>query len=818
MDQMDSFWEKIVIGDEISHGAFGAVYRASFYGNDCALKRILIPETPEDAETLAVRMGGREAANEYCRGIAEDLLSETGILGKFREHPNIVTVLASGMRETETGFEIFILMERLEPFSEYQLRHEMTEEDAVRLGIDVCSALEACEQEGILHRDLKPDNILVDEAGNYKICDFGVAKTLERTFTENSVRGTFAYMAPEVYHGKKYNNRADLYSLGMILYRIMNRGREPFIDAEKRQVSFKEREEALNRRMAGEALTNPADSSEELAEILMKACAWYPEKRYASASDFKEDLLRLQEGKYKKKKQKVQKFGRRTEDYYKKAALVLVPAIAAAGVLLLQVSYLYREYCVDLLDTRICETIVKDYGAALGARLNGNGVLYIESDEDLYCAKYTREYPWMHLKNRIRKIVFGENVTEIGSSGPPVQDSLEEMMYKGSLTSSAENSEYSITYDSSLIPYETDEFYHLTNLEEVEFRGKTVRIQGLGFSGCKSLHTVTCRPDADIDIAEAFFWDTPWADEKEFCMLGTTLYRYNGGESVVDRFPNSLARITANAFHDCNALREVILPEGLLVIENGAFGGCHALQHVVIPSTVNEIGYSAFGECFSLTDLEVSSENKAYVFDGHALYDAEKTTLLWCSPDVQGTFEIPDTVKYLEEQALYNGNEITTLVIPDSMSEIPDRINEWCTKLEKVVISEENPYYMVKDQMIFRRNDGALFLCFRQASGKVTVPEETPSIMNSAFSGCDKVTEIVVPDSVVTILGDAFKNCTSLRKIVLPRKLNFIGPRSFEGCTSLEDIYFGGSEVAWDYYAERNDLRVPEGVRVHIEE
>ena len=676
MGQRTVPWLNFNDDDEIGHGSYGSVYRVAIDGDDYALKRIRIPE-------------GREG-REYCREIAEELLGETEMLRKVCDHPNIVTVFESEMIETETGYDIFILMELLEPFPEYQLRHEMTEPDAIHLGIDVCSALEACEQNGILHRDLKPDNILVDEAGNFKICDFGVAKNLERTFAESSVRGTFTYMAPEVYHGEKYNNRADIYSLGMILYRILNRGREPFIAAEKRQVYYKEREAALSRRMNGEALPNPADSSEELTEILMKACAYYPEKRYASAADLKADFLRLQKGEYKRKKQKAEKFGKRTTAYYRKASAIALLIIALAGILSAPLSWLYREYCVNLIDMDIKREIEETYGVELKARLNGNGVLYIGCDEDRIAIPGS-SYPWKGQESNIRKIVFGENVTGVRE----------------------EQNDIRIRYDT-LFPQKpgshqmTVQFENMANLEEIEIRTKKIVFPGT-FSGCMKLNRITCDPEADIIGGPDR--RSPWYTKDEFCMLGFTLVQFNGDSRKVDRFPENTVRIGSGAFAGLDSLEEVILPEGVREIQNGAFGECPALRHVVIPSTVEQIGENAIFRCKTLTDLELSPENTFFVYEDGVLFDKDKTTLLFCSPEIQGTFVIPDTV--------------STISAP-------------------------------------------------------------------VFSECKKITALVVPKT--TIL---FRNT-----------LAQLGP-------NMKDIYFGGTQEDWDYFAHDYWMDLPEGIVVH---
>ena len=164
---------------------------------------------------------------------------------------------------------IYIRMELLMPLSDYMVTHEPEEKWVVRLGIEMCDALEECAENDILHRDIKPENILVAEDGTFRLGDFGVARQMDLTTASLSLKGTFTYMAPEIYHGEKYGVKTDQYSLGIVLYRLMNRNRDPFVDPASRMVYYKDREDALRRRMSGEQLPLPADASEKLASVIL---------------------------------------------------------------------------------------------------------------------------------------------------------------------------------------------------------------------------------------------------------------------------------------------------------------------------------------------------------------------------------------------------------------------------------------------------------------------------------------------------------------------------------------------------------------------
>lgn len=155
----------------------------------------------------------------------------------------------------------------------------------VCLGTEIADALDFCHRKGMIHRDVKPENIFVDENGVFKIGDFGVARTIDKTSGGMSKKGTEVYMAPEVYWGKEYDASEDTYSLGLVLYRILNGNRLPFLPLAPNPITYEDRENALVKRIKGEALSSPIQASTQVSEIILKACAYKPEDRYKTAGE-----------------------------------------------------------------------------------------------------------------------------------------------------------------------------------------------------------------------------------------------------------------------------------------------------------------------------------------------------------------------------------------------------------------------------------------------------------------------------------------------------------------------------------------------------
>ncbi|MCF0114729.1 MAG: protein kinase, partial [Erysipelotrichaceae bacterium] len=189
------------------------------------------------------------------------------------------------------GYTIYIRMELLQSLDNYMRTYgHLKVQDVVKIGIDICTALENCEKAKIIHRDIKPANIFVSKYGNFKLGDFGISRNMENETNSMSQKGTPNYMAPEVYRGEKnYDNTVDIYSLGITLYRLLNNFRLPF-QPSLGALLPEDTENATYARFRGKRLLPPVSADETLSKIILKACEFRPENRYQSASMMKADL------------------------------------------------------------------------------------------------------------------------------------------------------------------------------------------------------------------------------------------------------------------------------------------------------------------------------------------------------------------------------------------------------------------------------------------------------------------------------------------------------------------------------------------------
>ncbi len=301
---LEPFWGCWHIVKKLGEGAYGKVYKVEREEFDkkyySALKIITIP--PTESDWLSTRSEGMDevSTTEYYRSVVKEIIEETMLMSELRGNSNIVSYEDHMVLEHSNGhgWDILIRMELLTPFLETIPEDRSMDRDAViKLGLDICRALEICHMKNIIHRDIKPENFFINSLGDYKLGDFGIAKTIEKT-TGMSKKGTYSYMAPEVYKEEPYNASVDIYSLGIVLYRLTNRNRLPFLPPYPQPVDFTSKDTALKRRISGENIPYPIDAQDDLGKIIIKACSYNVKDRFSSATEMRLALEGLKNQSY----------------------------------------------------------------------------------------------------------------------------------------------------------------------------------------------------------------------------------------------------------------------------------------------------------------------------------------------------------------------------------------------------------------------------------------------------------------------------------------------------------------------------------------
>lgn len=284
--------------EQLGAGAFGTVYKviktnaAGQYVR--ALKHITIPTEKQYNSVLNSMGGDVSKADSYFSQMLNNIVSEIKILNELSESgvQNVVRYYENDIIVTELPrhYDIFILMEYLTPLEDFIKNTDFTVRDVVKLGIDILNGLRCCHQNGVIHRDIKDDNIFVTDKGEFKIGDFGVSKVLKDSSKAESLKGTPNFLAPEVYLGREnYTKSVDLYSLAIVLYRLLNYGRNPFLPDFPKQYFLEDEDKAFEERMSGKIPALPVLGGELIGSVIIKALLNSFE-RYQSAEEFKRDL------------------------------------------------------------------------------------------------------------------------------------------------------------------------------------------------------------------------------------------------------------------------------------------------------------------------------------------------------------------------------------------------------------------------------------------------------------------------------------------------------------------------------------------------
>ena len=368
-------WEVV---EKLGEGSNGEVYKAykkidgiPLY---CAVKHISLSKVKDTATVI------------------ENLKKEATIMQKLNGNKHIINYLNSYKETTDNGeVDCYIYMELAEDVEKYFARIKNSVPEVLQMGIDICQALEACQDLKIIHRDIKPSNIFRGEDGNFKLGDFGAATILG---SKNQIfTGTYNYIAPEIYQKEQPDFTSDLYSLGLVMYKLLNHNKLPFIENSSNE------NEAIKKRMSGKALPRINGLSPEIMNILNKACSFDKASRYQTPTELGQALKKthfnivgvrkmskessnfektvsIQEMKKleeKEKKSFKQKFNKNTFSKYKKQLrIVLLIIILLAIILLLTRCSLDNISCEEGYIRRFNQCVKGYYTCEEGYTLNGD--------------------------------------------------------------------------------------------------------------------------------------------------------------------------------------------------------------------------------------------------------------------------------------------------------------------------------------------------------------------------------------------------------------------------------------------------------------
>ena len=594
----------------------GTVYRG-------ALKAITIPSSPEELQSVLDEDGlDRQGASSYFRETVVALNREIALMNKVKGHSNIVSYEDHDVIEHTDGigWDILIRMELLTPISQYFKQFDTIPRQAVlRLGIDLCRALEVCEKYSIIHRDIKPANIFISDTGDFKLGDFGVARTASASTGASTFAGTVNYMAPEVFRREKYTASVDTYSLGLVMYQLLNANRMPFYPPYPQPLTALAKERAHDRRLAGEPLPDPVNASGPLADILRKACAPVPADRFASPTEMRLALEAVLRG---------------ASDA---APAAQVPAADAAATVAAAPKAPETPDAAD-------ETTRLPFGQQPAAQPTPPAKAPAPKAEDetvfLFAQQEQQrreaEAAARKAEEDARRAEEQRKAEEARAAAAKEQAQRAEQERKAREAEEAARKAEQEKAEAAETPAPAGE-KKISRRKMLGVIGGAAALAVLGGGGYAVYSAESSKPVAEGSCGDGLTWSisgagvltiqgsgtitsTPWeklADRVTAIDLQASVptippycfTRFTSLTSVT--LPEGLQIFGSYSFYCCVSLTTVTIPDGVFYIENCAFGNCSSLSSVSIPESVTSIRNGAFSGC-ALTSVTLSRDCKVH--------------------------------------------------------------------------------------------------------------------------------------------------------------------------------------------------------------
>ena len=278
------------------------------------------------------------------------------------------------------------------------------------------------------------------------------------------------------------------------------------------------------------------------------------------------------------------------------------------------------------------------------------------------------------------------------------------------------------------------------------------------------------------------------------------------------KIPEGITSIGEYAFAWCGSLTSVEIPESVTDLGLSSFQECTHLTKITIPKSVKEIADGTFRDCTSLKTINLHKNissigqeafyNTAFYndesnWDNSGLYS--QNYLIQVKNDIKGAYRINEDTSVIADGAFFECNELTSVVIPKSVTNIGSGAFSCCSNLSSIKVDENNAIYDSRNNCnaIIETSTNTLV----QGCYSTVIPYSVTKIGEGAFSGCTNLIRIKIPDSVTVIENGAFFNCRSLLEINIPKGVKSINALTFAKCTDLKNINIPDNITSIGYHA-----------------
>ena len=691
--------------------------------------------------------------SEHSEFLRKRFIAEGRILADLR-HPRIVRVYDLVVDE-DSGTAYFEMDLVLSPNGQPrtladELRDGIGEEKIVGWFKDICEGLAYIHSQGVVHRDISLDNILIGPDGHAVITDFGIAKIVDDSYRKKidvtvtmvsmdgyEVRmGKGLYMAPEL---KEEDGKAtfasDAYAVGVILFRLLSGS---WYDVGTHLEDWL------------------ADFEYDWHPVIAQLCNVDPEKRLGEGGIAALPMLL-------KRKMRPVPFWRRKWVMVCWIVAALVVAAVAFGSAYLEERIKYKEvleyeFTTNKNDGKRSVTITKVKEAKgdfkIPAEIDGCLVTCIGKDAFRFSPGLT-------------SIMIPDSVTTIEDQSPWFCHKLQSFFVSKGNLNYMSASGLLLTKDGKTIVAVPNSLKNVTIPEGV------TRISARLFGGLSRKHECIIIPASMTTIEDRAFYLCDML--KSFSVSKGNLNYMSASGLLLTKDGKTIVSIP-------KGLEDVTIPKGVTSVTSKIFARLNKHTNVTIPDSVTNIEDKAFLSCHHLRTFSVATNNPYYKSVSGLLLTKDGTVLV-CG--VNGDVAIPIGVTSIGDCAFSGCSNLTNVTISASVTNIKVNAFSECIKLNSYSVSKDNPYYKSVSRLLLTR-DGKVLV--RGVNGDVTIPDSVTRVGRNAFANCSKLANVTIPDSVTSIGSGAFSHCVNLTNVTIPDSVTSIGSGAFSHCVNLTNV------------------------------